>query len=458
MQRYLIVLLGVLLWMGMGWGQDNTAALFLNLPVGARSVGLGGVGVALADSTAAAYFNPSGLALLKRQEILTMVYTDPFATQYGYASYALPLRWGTVAVSYFSQKIDGILRVNSPTSFSGGRPLDLSTNGNFNAGAHYWMLSYGGILGQKVFWGASLKEIGEVLGDYSSTGLALDLGILMIPVDQFRVGVTLQNAWASAQAWNTPTARREPLPLSFKMGFSFLAQDLLLAGDLDFRSEQMTWHWGAEYWLLPSLAFRAGVDSQGQSFGNSLKIGTTQLDVAITHVLDNVLDDWVVRFSLNVQVGELLTMTPGVAISKPSVASDRFRIGIWEPPLQVKDNAYQFIVNTFMQELDNTGHFWVWGSDQIQSIGDAGTLETARDFLWLWTAMDRAGLDAIASVQSQTQGDQVTVKFHFYDARTREDYTTEFVRAQTNLPLMQRMIRKVTETLAKEKFPVMRGK
>lgn len=56
--------------------------------------------------------------------------------------------------------------------------------------------------------GLALKMLQHSLGDFSGTGMGLDLGILMIPWDNGRLGLTIRDVTTSWQVWDNGTVER----------------------------------------------------------------------------------------------------------------------------------------------------------------------------------------------------------------------------------------------------------
>ena len=56
--------------------------------------------------------------------------------------------------------------------------------------------------------GLALKMLQHSLGEFSGTGMGLDLGILMIPWDNGRLGLTIRDVTTSWQVWDNGTVER----------------------------------------------------------------------------------------------------------------------------------------------------------------------------------------------------------------------------------------------------------
>ncbi len=69
----------------------ETGASFLKIGVGARPLGMGGGYIAIADDVNAIYWNPGGLAQLRKKEISAMHNEWIDDIKYEFVGYAVPL-------------------------------------------------------------------------------------------------------------------------------------------------------------------------------------------------------------------------------------------------------------------------------------------------------------------------------------------------------------------------------
>ena len=116
MKRLTLVVLLVLASRG---SRAAETASFLNIGVGARSLGMGGAYTALADDANALYWNPAGLSKLEKREF-TASHAELFeSTRLDFLAYAHPTALGTFAagLTYLSQgKIEGRDGLGRPTA------------------------------------------------------------------------------------------------------------------------------------------------------------------------------------------------------------------------------------------------------------------------------------------------------------------------------------------------------
>lgn len=220
-------------------------AAFEALNVGARSIGMGGAFVAVADDGTAAYYNPAGLTRLGQRRIESS-YTDLYnlgLLNRSYLSYAQPkLGRATAAVSWngmsTSQKVTFINYSENTFGFSVGYPVyrGLSAGTTLN---YYWV-SY----------------------DKKATGYGFDMGLLFRFLRDYRIGVLMRNSNHPKIRWATGAIDR--LPISWEIGCSAdLSRRTLLSVQWDRSAESndnMLFKLGGEYWLTDRrAASRAGV-------------------------------------------------------------------------------------------------------------------------------------------------------------------------------------------------------
>lgn len=186
----------------------TTGAEFLRLGVGARALGMGEAYTAVADGPDAVYWNPAGLALMRRPEALYSRGELPAGTHHDFLSVAVPARWlgGTAAFAVTRLSGDSLALVNasnqtvgsfSPHSeayaFAYGH--DFSDNSLTEQSRDYFRESWNlprverPYDDQKEPWtgdicaGVSIKGISETLGTRSASSFAVDGGGLFRPTD-----------------------------------------------------------------------------------------------------------------------------------------------------------------------------------------------------------------------------------------------------------------------------------
>src|SRR5690242_16636653 len=85
----------------------TNAAVFLEIPVGAGAIGMGGAFVSVAGDATSLYWNPSGSASLKQNQFVA-VHTGWIAgTRFDFGGFVLPLgEFGTLGLSFTSLSMD----------------------------------------------------------------------------------------------------------------------------------------------------------------------------------------------------------------------------------------------------------------------------------------------------------------------------------------------------------------
>ncbi|HSQ75513.1 MAG TPA: PorV/PorQ family protein, partial [Bacteroidota bacterium] len=144
-----------------------------------------------------------------------------------------------------------------------------NTTGSFGANDIALSIAYALPLEENLFVGGAVKFIYSGIGDYSSTGLAADLGVLYtIPESRFSVGASIRNLGAQISAYNTT---REDLPLDVGIGASIVPKGLPLLLNVgvhrltddadDFLDRFRSFTVGGEFTLSSVVRLRIGYDN-----------------------------------------------------------------------------------------------------------------------------------------------------------------------------------------------------
>ncbi|MCK4579168.1 MAG: PorV/PorQ family protein, partial [Candidatus Marinimicrobia bacterium] len=144
--------------------------------------------VATADDATAMYWNPSGLALMRRPELLVNHTKWLADIDYTYMGLALPMgNAGTVGLAVTAMTM-GEMQV---TAY--GVEGDF-TGETFKAGSYAVSVSYARSLTDRFAIGGSAKIITETIEQASARGLAIDIGTLFrTPFKGVRLGVSMSN-------------------------------------------------------------------------------------------------------------------------------------------------------------------------------------------------------------------------------------------------------------------------
>jgi comEA protein len=237
-------------------------------PIGARSLGMGGTFVGLANSSDAVFLNPGGLSQLSGIEI-SLFYQKPYGVSdlnFGTLTATFPLWQRRVSVGFL-------------------------TLGNGLYTQQMIALGYSHHYRDKLYYGVSVRYQGTHIDGYGSGGaVGLDFGVVVPISAQLKLGFAAKNL-------NRPTIGKsdENLPQTFNIGASVqpLANALFnfeIFKDVRFAPE---FRFGTEFRPLENLALRAGTANQpsrfSAGFGVNVKLFSvdyaffTHNDLGLTH-------------------------------------------------------------------------------------------------------------------------------------------------------------------------------
>jgi hypothetical protein len=306
------------LWVVPLRGGDYSAS-FLEIGVGARALAMGGAFCSLANDGTAFFWNPAGLAFLKRPQISGM-YGPQFGTlgnplgnfhHLGYSQTLpgnavvsvnwirltvddIPLYSELVGDSYWERLHDLDLR---PSGESDGVFQDVEDAIYFSfARMNRWELDLGWNFHRvrvELPFGVNLKWFRQSLGEHEASGLGLDAGAMVRiylndffetnKLGQLSWGFNLQDVTGSRMSWDT--RHQDTIPINFKWGISYtqpIGADLgsiSLSYDRDSRWGHRN-RWGMEYRGFDVIALRAGIDDGKFTGGVGIRLWFLQVDYA----------------------------------------------------------------------------------------------------------------------------------------------------------------------------------
>jgi hypothetical protein len=316
------------------------AGEFMAIGVGGRPLGMGGAFVAIANDATAGYYNPSGLASIDYPEVALM-HDERYGglVSYNYGSVAIPYNkdwsfgvstmWLCVTGipdtrdALYDANGDGILDINTDR-------LDYSkiTTFNDNDWAFYFTASKREF--DNLYFGANIKFIRRTFGDIASaTGVGFDVSAMYMPLDNWSLGVNIQDVTTTLVAWST--GRNELITPTIKVGTAYVVDlgwaKLLPAVDLDIRFENREFasefhvgpvscdaHVGFEFSYKDLVAVRAGYNDVKQfTIGAGIKLPKLNIDYSFARFSgssdDNLPDTH--RISLTVNLEEPKFMRSG---------------------------------------------------------------------------------------------------------------------------------------------------
>lgn len=147
----------------------TTAASFLEIPVGAKAIGMGGAFVSVANDASSLFWNPSGIASIEKYEAV-LSHTDWIAeTSFDYAGLVIPLgNFGNIGLSFTSFSMDD-MKVRTVEKPEG-------TGEYFSAADIAIGISYSRNLSDRFSIGFTGKYIQQTIWHMTAYAFAIDAG------------------------------------------------------------------------------------------------------------------------------------------------------------------------------------------------------------------------------------------------------------------------------------------
>ncbi len=210
-------------------GQESRyAADPLLLGAGARALGMGSAFVAVSDDATALYWNPAGLAQLKRTEIQAQ-HAEQFGgtVNHDFIAVGIPGEFGSFGVGLVRLGVDGItlssLEDPSLPLGSGNRPV---ASGKVGTSDYTLNLGYGRTIRKNLSIGATVKLIWRNLEAGNGTGYGLDVGIHYGYQDTWRIGAVLRDATRTRITFDSGARDRIQPSLNFGAAYYRLLPSL----------------------------------------------------------------------------------------------------------------------------------------------------------------------------------------------------------------------------------------
>lgn len=190
MKKIILIIFAVLLTVSVYPGDKSrkgtTGADQLLVPVGARSISTSGAFVATVDGLESIYYNPAGLDLSKKSEVMFSYMNYIADINMSYLAVGTHLGdFGSVGLSLKSFDIGDIpITTNELPDGTGSTysPTFLTIG-----------LTYSKTLTDRVSIGTNIKFINETIGNTSANGFAIDAGVQYKFNDNLSIGATINN-------------------------------------------------------------------------------------------------------------------------------------------------------------------------------------------------------------------------------------------------------------------------
>jgi long-subunit fatty acid transport protein len=276
--------------MNAGFAADGAgqAGAYLKMGVGARALGMGSAFTAVANDSTAAFWNPAGLAKLKRSEGSFMHANLTLDREYNFFNYAHVLNdkntgesKGVVALSHIRFGVDGIPETRVDNL---GNPITdangfIKIYGYFEDTETNTFASYARAFGKRFYAGANLKYLKHELYTNKADTWGMDLGFMYDVDDKTTLGLSFRDLGENLK-WNTASGAKDKVPMTTTFGVSHQYNDkLLLSADLN-KVDDMSvkFFCGVEYWLQDFVALRLGSHDGDLTLGASFKRDAWRFD------------------------------------------------------------------------------------------------------------------------------------------------------------------------------------
>ncbi len=166
----------------------TTAAAFLEIPVGARAIGMGSAFAATSDDATGLYWNPAGVARLPYREVMFTHVNWIGDMNHDFAAMTLPLEgFGTIGVSFVGLTMPemNVTTIEKPEG----------TGERFSAGSYALGIHYARTLSDRFAIGFTAKYVTESIWNMTSDAFALDAGVLFTTefLNGMRIGASITN-------------------------------------------------------------------------------------------------------------------------------------------------------------------------------------------------------------------------------------------------------------------------
>ncbi len=309
-------------------GPGTAGASFLKIGVGARQVAMGEAVAGLADDVNTMFYNPAGLAMLKRKEISMMHnnYLEGIKQEVG--ALAIPTRhFGTVGVGLNILKVD---------EFDSYDEIDRKI-GTVDAQDMAASLSYAIEIGEqrRVAVGGTARYLRSRLDTYTASATMFDLGVLArYGLDgayetRYRLGASVRNlgqeqkfiseGYKLPQSLHIGGSRDAPMPHPFEDMRNIVSLEMVIPNDdVPYAAG------GLEVRIVREFALRVGY-RMGQDLGFGLAVG-----FGFTSLHRGFVPKWVPELSMDYALVDygLLEQAHRIGFSmrfgKPKYEQDEF--------------------------------------------------------------------------------------------------------------------------------------
>jgi hypothetical protein len=256
----------------------TAAYTFLKIGSGAKAQALGGAFVGLADDATALFYNPAGITARGESaemfdELLNkpVIETPPNRFAASYINYLLDFQYGFIG---YVRELDSTTSLGASVlyqNYGTFNRLDREGTllGTFGASDLAFGITYSRRLSPRISFGLTGKYIYEKIEEFSSSGMAADVGLMYLlnPDGNSRIGLALTNF--GAQLKGLTESHKDNLPTKVAMGIShrLVGLPLVFSGEAGKPFDNSFYgSLGAEFISLKPFFLRLGWTSQGRDY------------------------------------------------------------------------------------------------------------------------------------------------------------------------------------------------
>jgi hypothetical protein len=270
---------------------------FLNVDPSARASSLAGAFDTYTDDPNAMFYNPASLSTITQKKVSA-----------GFGKYLLDINFGALAYAQQYKKIGwfGVgVKFFDYGTFDYTDENGISNGSTFSANDLMLSVGYSNMLYNTINYGVTLKYIHSKIATYSSSAMAVDIGLLyLIPSDGLAFSLSANNLGSQL---NSYISTRESLPLDIRLGFSKKLEHLPLKLSVSLANINVSratfverfkdFSIGGELSFSDNVAARIGYNNQERQ---DLKLGTTLGIAGFSAGLGiKFLDRYQIDYSLN---------------------------------------------------------------------------------------------------------------------------------------------------------------
>lgn len=232
----------------------------------ARTTGVGGAFVSVADEPIGTLWNPAALTQVFRNVIFVETARLFEETTINSISFGTPERrllpgFGLTVISLGSGSFERTNELNDVT-------------GEFTEGESAFLISASKSVGTRMALGANIKMIRQSIDEFSASGAGADFGVLFHALPSVTIGASMLNVGGPGL---TLRDTEENYPLDYRGGVTlrFLAGRAMVTTEISSRPDYETrFHAGTEFWAHPMLALRMGYNNEYFSGGASFALAS----------------------------------------------------------------------------------------------------------------------------------------------------------------------------------------